>query len=263
KEKAGWSLKLEKTKIGQGPVDRGFIGAKAAKMMQRAKNIERRQETALEEKRSLLQHIDYAPDLRIATLPYHRRILVEAQELTLSYGAAPLFAPLTFAIEVGDRVALQGVNGSGKSTLLRAIMGEVAPLSGKLKVGSGLRISHVAQETAFLRGDLRQFAVRQGIEESLFKAILRKLDFRRRDFDKDLNDLSQGEKKKVLLASSLSSPSHLYIWDEPLNFIDYYSREQVEDLLVKYQPTIIFVEHDQYFCEQVATREITVTPLKR
>ena len=262
RQKASWSSRLEATKFGSGPVDRGYIGTKAARMMQLAKNVERRQERAVEEKRSLLRHIDYAPDLRITTLPYLRRPLVEARDLTLSYGEEPLFAPLTFALREGDRIALAGVNGTGKSTLLSAIMGQMKPLQGSLAVGSSVKISHVAQETADLAGDLSAYALRNGLDEALFKAILRKLDFLRIDFEKDMRQYSSGEKKKVLLAASLADPSHLYLWDEPLNFVDYYSREQILRLLLTYQPTMMFIEHDSYFCEAAALSTLELKPYR-
>jgi len=92
------------------------------------------------------------------------------------------------------------------------------------------------------------------IDESLFKAILRKLDFSRTQFEKDMADFSAGQKKKVLLARSLCEKAHLYVWDEPLNFIDVLSRIQIEELLLAYKPTMIFVEHDSVFVEKVATR---------
>lgn len=232
-------------------------------MMQLAKNIERRQQRSLEEKRALLKHIDYVPDLRIRTLPYFRSRLIEMQELSLGYEGRPLFEPLTLSIESGERIALIGANGSGKSSLFKAILGELEPLSGRLLVGSQLKISLVNQESGFLSGDLKDFARQRGIDESLFKAILRKLDFLRIDFEKDMSSYSQGEKKKVLLAASLSDPSHLYLWDEPLNFIDYYSRQQIERLILTYRPTMIFVEHDQHFCEQVADRIVELKRLER
>ena len=92
----------------------------------------------------------------------------------------------------------------------------------------------------------------------LFKAILRKLDFSREQFDKDLETYSEGQKKKVLLAKSLCQPAHLYVWDEPLNFIDVLSRVQIEDLLLASRPTLLFVEHDRAFRERIATKEITL-----
>ena len=112
------------------------------------------------------------------------------------------------------------------------------------------------QRTDFLSGGLSDFAARSGIDESLFKAILRKLDFSREQFDKDLETYSEGQKKKVLLAKSLCQPAHLYVWDEPLNFIDVLSRVQIEDLLLASRPTLLFVEHDRAFRERIATKEI-------
>ena len=94
------------------------------------------------------------------------------------------------------------------------------------------------------------------MDESLFKAILRKLDFARVQFEKDMADFSAGQKKKVLLAASLCTQAHLYVWDEPLNFIDVISRMQVEDLLLACRPTLLFVEHDRVFCENIATKTV-------
>ncbi|MFA7010710.1 MAG: ATP-binding cassette domain-containing protein, partial [Bacilli bacterium] len=77
-------------------------------------------------------------------------------------------------------------------------------------------------------------------------------------FEKDMASFSEGQKKKVLIARSLSEKAHLYIWDEPLNFIDVISRIQIETLILKYQPTILLVEHDQAFCDKIATKIITI-----
>lgn len=91
---------------------------------------------------------------------------------------------------------------------------------------------------------------------SLFKTILRKLGFERVQFEKDMADYSSGQKKKVLLAGSLCQQAHLYVWDEPLNFIDLFSRMQIEDLILQFQPTLLFVEHDARFRETIATKTI-------
>ena len=72
--------------------------------------------------------------------------------------------------------------------------------------------------------------------------------------EKDLRDLSAGQKKKVLLAASICEPRHIHIWDEPMNYIDVISRMQIEELLLTYKPTILFVEHDRAFCDNVATK---------
>jgi lincosamide and streptogramin A transport system ATP-binding/permease protein len=85
-------------------------------------------------------------------------------------------------------------------------------------------------------------------------ALLRRLGVERVQFEKDIGGYSQGQKKKVLLASSLVTPAHLYIWDEPLNYIDIFSKMQIEKLVEEYQPTMLFVEHDEVFREKTATR---------
>ena len=92
----------------------------------------------------------------------------------------------------------------------------------------------------------------------MFKTILLKLGFQRLDFLKSIDNYSMGMKKKVLLAKSLSEQAHLYIWDEPLNYIDVISRIQIEKVILEYQPTMIFVEHDQKFCDNVATKIIEI-----
>ena len=88
----------------------------------------------------------------------------------------------------------------------------------------------------------------------MFLALLRKLDFERGQFGKNMEDFSEGQKKKVLIARSLCEQAHLYIWDEPLNFIDVFSRMQIEELLAKYRPTMLLVEHDRAFTERVGTK---------
>ncbi|MQH43668.1 ABC-F family ATP-binding cassette domain-containing protein, partial [Escherichia coli] len=92
------------------------------------------------------------------------------------------------------------------------------------------------------------------IDETLFKTILRKLDFNREQFDKNMVDFSAGQKKKVLIAKSLCESAHLYIWDEPLNYIDIFSRIQIEKMILEYCPTLLFVEHDDAFCNNICTK---------
>ena len=109
-----------------------------------------------------------------------------------------------------------------------------------------------------LSGNLSDFARDNGIDEGLFKTILRKLDFSREQFDKDISDFSGGQKKKVLISKSLCEKAHLYIWDEPLNFINIFSRIQIENVILDYQPTLIFVEHDISFREKIATKIVSM-----
>ena len=131
--------------------------------------------------------------------------------------------------------------------------------SGVCETASGLTISYINQDTSMLKGSIQAFCRARGLEESLFCAILRQLDMERVQFLKNMEDYSEGQKKKVLIAASLLTPAHLYIWDEPLNYIDVFSRLQIEKLLLTYQPTMLFVEHDVRFREQIATKTVEIT----
>lgn len=253
-----WSDQVEKSKNGTrnsgSKVDKGYIGHKAAKMMKRSKNLEQRQQSAIEEKSKLLKNIESSENLQIFQLDYHKKQLVELEHVSISYGPKTVFENLSFTIEKGDRIAISGKNGSGKSSILKLICGEEMQYTGHFSRDSQLKISYVSQDTSHLQGSLTDYAISSGIDESLFKSILRKLDFSRLQFEKDISTYSGGQKKKVLIAKSLSEHAHLYVWDEPLNFIDVISRMQIEELLLEHAPTILFVEHDRAFCENVATK---------
>ena len=87
-------------------------------------------------------------------------------------------------------------------------------------------------------------------------SMLRSLDLDREQFVKNMEEFSEGQKKKVLIAASLLTPAYLYLWDEPLNYLDVWSRMQIEQLLLAFQPNLLFVEHDETFRQTVATRQI-------
>ena len=256
---ADWSDKTEQSKhvrnSGLRP-DRGYIGHKAAKMMQRSKSIEARRINAAEEKADLLHNIETADALRLSPLTYHADRLLLLRDVSIRYGEQPVCEKVSFDLRRGERVALTGANGSGKSSLLKLILGQDIPFEGQFQRGSGLSISYVPQDASFLSGRLAGYAEQCGIDRSLFLAILRKLDFSRTQFEKDMSAFSAGQKKKVLIARSLCERAHLYVWDEPLNFIDILSRMQIEQLLERFRPTLLFVEHDRAFCDRIATKTV-------
>ena len=134
---------------------------------------------------------------------------------------------------------------------------------GVCEIASGLVISYLNQDAKGLKGSITSFCRERELDQSLFCAILRQLDFERVQFMKNIEDYSEGQKKKVLLAASLLTPAHLYIWDEPLNYIDVFSRMQIEKLLLEYQPTMLFVEHDVRFREKIATKTIELNDCKK
>ena len=278
KEAAGrtkqWADKSEASKIGYDPVkehDRGisarpYIGAKTKKMQSRVKQMQNRLNKEIEEKEGLLEDLEQPVDLKLMPLSHHKETLVDIREYFLQYADAPnpVFTDLSFTIHQGDRVALHGGNGCGKSTLIKMILEKSGKVntdmpvseSGILETASGLVISYVNQSTSMLKGSISEFCMEQNLEESLFCSILRQLGMERVQFLKKLSDYSEGQKKKVLIAASLLTPAHLYVWDEPLNYIDVFSRMQIEKLLLDYEPTMLFVEHDIRFRQKIATKTI-------
>lgn len=251
-----WSSQTESAKYGSGSVDRGYIGHKSAKMMKRSKAIKARQQQAIEQKSMLLKNAEIADDLKITPLLYFSDTLVSFSDVAVLYGGKEICSPVSFSVQRGDRIILSGRNGSGKSSLLKLLTGSPIEHTGTITIGSGLIISYIPQDTSFLSGTLSSFAEENEINETLFKTILRKMDFDRTQFEKDMKDFSSGQKKKVLIAKSLCKQAHLYVWDEPLNYIDIYSRMQIEQLIKKFTPTMLLIEHDSAFCESLATRSV-------
>ena len=277
KRTAEWADKSERTKIGFDPIKehdrsisaRAYIGAKTKKMQKRVKEMQNRIAHEIEEKEGLLSDIERTAELKLSPLDHHKNILVNVRDYSFRYKDAdhPILNNITFDVKKGDRIALVGQNGCGKSTLIKRILqragmdSELGDFteSGELEVASGLIISSVRQDTSFLHGSIWEFCEEKGLDRTMFGALLRQLDLERVQFTKNMEDFSEGQKKKVLIASSLLTPAHLYIWDEPLNYIDIFSRMQIEKLLNEYQPTLLFVEHDVRFRELVANKMLELS----
>ena len=318
-----WADTVEASKIGrksdnqEKSIDlRAYIGEKSRRMQMRRKNLERRQNQAIEDKSSLLKNIEKTENLKLYPLKHYKDVLVDLQDVTLAYALNKDISELPgrcsyqcehlekqvvsgfcMKIKNGDTIVLSGRNGCGKSSILKAILetagaeravnempgkkadrretvGQEAAkktvdagklsllINGKIELAGGLKISYVSQETAYLKGSLEEYAAGYGIDETLFKALLRKLDFSRTQFDKRIEDYSGGQKKKVLIARSLCEQAHLYLWDEPLNYIDVFSRMQIEELIRTYRPTLLMVEHDRSFVEAVGGRILPVLPVQ-
>lgn len=251
---ANWSDRVERTKIGAA--DKGHVGHMAAKMMKRSKAVEARRERTIEEKSRLLKDFEREQPLKLVPLTYRADRLVTFENVQVRYNDTPIGAPHTFTIHRGDRLFLDGPNGCGKSSLLHLLANNAPAFSGRLHIASGLIISIVPQHTDTLAGSVFDFAEAMHIDCTLFLSFLRKMGFSRDQFDRDMRAFSEGQKKKILLAKSLSEQAHLYVWDEPLNYIDLASRLQIEALIKKYQPTMLLVEHNRAFQEAVATEVI-------
>lgn len=258
KNASNWSDKIEKSKYNTtnsgSSIDRGYVGHQSAKMMKKSKIIEKKIEKNIEQKSSLLNNIDKNDSLKMIPLKSKKSSLILAEDLQIKYDNKTIFNKISFEIKDGDRIAITGKNGIGKSSILKLIIGDSIQYNGELKIVNDLKISYVSQSTEYLKGTLKEFAMQNKIDESIFKAMLSKMGFSNLDFENDIKQMSEGQKKKVLIAKSISESANIYVWDEPLNYIDILTRIQIEETILKYKPIIIFVEHDATFIENVATK---------
>lgn len=271
KRTSEWADKNERTKIGFDPIKehdrcistRAFIGAKTKKMQSRVKQMEKRIDREIEEKEGLLNDLERTAELKLSQLAHHKNTLINIRDYSVKYPTAeePVFTGLDLEVKRGERIALHGGNGCGKSTLIHSILqkagyserGADIVENGICETASGLIISYVDQDTSGLRGSISEYCDSRGLDLSMFCTILRQLNLERAQLAKKIEEFSEGQKKKVLLAASLLTPAHIYIWDEPLNYIDVFSRIQLEELLLSYEPTMLFVEHDVRFRKNIAT----------
>lgn len=260
KNTENWSNKIEKSKYktidSESSIDRGYVGHQSAKMMKKSKVIEKRIEKAIDEKSSLLNNIDRNDNLKIIPLESRKSPIIVVKDLQIKYNNKKIFNKTSFQVNNKDRIAITGKNGIGKSSVLKLIIGDEIEYDGIIKVNNELTISYVSQNTDYLKGSLKAFANQNKINESIFKAMLSKMGISNIEFDKDIKEMSEGQKKKVLIAKSISESADIYIWDEPLNYIDILTRIQIEEAIIKYQPTLIFVEHDEAFIKNIATKII-------
>lgn len=257
-----WSNKIEETKYNHSGsremIDRGYVGHQSAKMMKKSKAIEKRIENAIEEKSNLLNNVDRNDPLKITPIETRKNPLIITDNLQIKYDNKPIFDKISFEIKNGDRIAITGKNGAGKSSILKLVLGNEIQYDGNISIANDLKISYVSQSTENLRGKLKEFAKENDVDESIFKAMLSKMGVLNSEFNKNIEDMSEGQKKKVLIAKSISESANIYVWDEPLNYIDILTRIQIEEAILKYKPTLIFVEHDDTFIKKVATKIINL-----
>ena len=186
--------------------------------------------------------------------------ILNAQGVSKSFGAAPLFQNVWFTVAEGDRIGLIGPNGSGKSTLLQILIGRVPPDSGEIAVRKLARLSYVAQESQFAPGE----TVRSMIERALEAASVPQAEWEGRaaetlgragfdDFEVDAASLSGGWRKRLAIAEALVQQPDILLLDEPTNHLDLAGIEWLESLLQSAPFACVVVSHDRYFLENVAT----------
>lgn len=235
-----------------------YNASKAALVQSRIKQLEKLQRIEVPETLKKI-HFQFPPPP-----PCGKKVL-EIEALSKSYGTLTVFSGLSFILEKGDKLAAVGPNGAGKSTLLRILAGKDDATSGKILYGSGIRMGYFSQE--------------QNEELDMSKSVLEEIEgecpttlfpkirdmlgaflFRGNDVYKPVSVLSGGERNRLALLKLLLRPSNLLILDEPTNHLDLTSKDVLLEALQKYPGTVIFVSHDRYFMDGLATKVLELRP---
>lgn len=262
-EKSQWSSQKEKEKWGNPHVkksknhlDKGFLGARAARTMKRVRHMERQIEKQISEKQALINNVDHVEVLTMPTPLYRYHPVYEVDKLMLSFDNTALFEPITFKIEPKDCLVISGDNGSGKSTLLSYITGQ---FNGDVQVEFESRhpitMSYLSQFFEF-DGTIEALAETYHLDYQQVIYNVRQLGMERKTLSHPIASMSSGERQKVAIAASLCQPADLYIWDEPLTYLDIQNQDQLVALIQTYQPTLLLVDHNDDFVQQIKTKEV-------
>ncbi len=202
---------------------------------------------------------DRAELLRFASARLGKNVL-DAEHVSVAFGAAQILSDVTWRLGPGDRVALVGVNGSGKTTLIRLLEGTLSPTSGEVKRGVTVRLAHLSQDTVEIAGDL---SVLESLEQVRLRAALgdgremtaatlcERFGFRGARGRTRVADLSGGERRRLQLMRLLMQEPNVLLLDEPTNDLDVETLTALEDLLDGWPGTLVVVSHDRYFVERV------------
>ncbi len=183
---------------------------------------------------------------------------IRAPRLSVGYADRPILKDVEINIYRGDRVGIVGPNGCGKSTLLKTLVGELAPISGEVSVGSGVRIGYYDQKLSSL-DDSRTLvdeirSIRADLSPDGVRAYLAKFRFFGDDPFRVVKGLSGGERSRLSMAKMMLFPRNLLALDEPTNHLDIPAREVLEEALAAYEGSLLVVSHDRYFLDRVCQR---------
>ena len=189
--------------------------------------------------------------------------VLSVRELAKSFDGMTLFTDLNFEIKRGERIAIIGNNGTGKTTILKMINGLLTPDNGEIRLGSKVHIGYYDQEHQVLHMDKTLFDELQDtypdMNNTQIRNVLAAFLFTGDDVFKRIRDLSGGERGRVSLAKLMLSEANFLILDEPTNHLDIASKEILENALVHYTGTVLYVSHDRYFINKTATRILDLT----
>ena len=237
----------------------------AKKMMKKAKAVEKRIEQLQDDESIKKPRQEKRRKVRFSTeYVSSSKYVFVANNLSHSFDELQVFKEFSLTIPQGDRLAVLGKNGSGKTTLLKIIAGVLQPNSGEIYHGSRIKCGYYAQEHEILNFQNRiiEELLAVNSDESAVRTILGCLKIEREQVYQEISTLSVGERSKVALAKILACNCNLLVLDEPTNHLDIDTRESLENALSQFDGTLVFVSHDRYFINKLATNIINLDNLK-
>lgn len=225
------------------------------KMYRRAKELEKRLEKIDQLKKPIKDK--KIKSFSLSASERTGKIVIDVKDASKSFGEKILFKNVNFAVFYKDSIAILGENGTGKSTLIKMILNEMPLDNGEIRLGSKLNIGYLPQEISFENEEqsiIDYFTYKYNITIGEARNELAKILFTDDDVFKRISNLSGGEKTRLKLLTLMYEKSNVLVLDEPTNHLDIDSRESLEEDLINYDGTIIFISHDRYFVDKVATR---------
>jgi ATP-binding cassette subfamily F protein 3 len=233
-----------------------YKATKAAQVQSRLKDLER------------MERIEIPPDakpihLRFPEGPRTGRIVLELANVTAGYGQTPVFRNLNYMLEKGERVALVGPNGAGKSTLMKILAGRLPLFEGQRKEGNNVAVSYFSQDQLEILTSTKTvweevYSVAPSRVVPQLRTLLGCFLFSGDAIEKPVSVLSGGERSRLVLCKLLLSPANCLLLDEPTNHLDIRSKDILMDSLRDYGGTLVFVSHDRYFLDGLATKVLEV-----
>ena len=233
-----------------------YKATKAAQVQSRLKDLER------------MERIEIPPEakpihLRFPEGPRTGRIVLELSDVSAGYGQTPVFSNLNYILEKGERVALVGPNGAGKSTLMKILAGRLSLFEGRRKEGHNVIVSYFSQDQDDLLASTRTvwdevYAVAPNHIVPQLRTLLGCFLFSGDTVEKPVSVLSGGERSRLVLCKLLLSPANCLLLDEPTNHLDIRSKDILMDSLREYEGTMVFVSHDRYFLDGLATKVLEI-----